>query len=957
MAVREVQDRRGRAVRGKTGLLDRESSLDAINELLDSVGSDTGQALLIVGHPGMGKTRLYESAIDEARLRGFSVLHAAGSELEQNLAYGVASQLLRALLSEASAARRAALLAGAPRQLRLEGAGEEPAAPAARDELAVAHGLFTLLATVTEKKPALICVDDLHWSDHASLNVILYLLNRLDELPVAALITRRPAAQDELSGALDQISAHARVQNQRLAPLSPESVRELVSRMRGHSADHALAEVCRDATAGNPFYLHELLLALKDEPSLTARQLEERIRSLAPDAVTRSLRVRVGRLGPHAAALARAVAILGDDVPVRHAAALSGLTIGQASAAADALASVEVLLAREPLRFVHPIVRHVIEQDIPASERASRHLEAARLLHDERAGAELAAAHLLRSRPQHDPWTVARLREAAREALSGGAPQSAARYLERALDEPPAPEHRAELLAELGHVQAVLGLPEAITHLSAAADLEQAPELRARLALLRGRALHGQGRHDEAAAAFDAGLRELDAGEAAPDQELHDELESGFLATGWLVPWLQSESIERSLEQRKRALDHPQTHGQRLLLAQAAVHAAFDGEPSETVTALAEQGWQNGLLLKAETSEGVGWNLVSVAMCLAGELERAIVVADAALKDARRRGSPMAFATGSFVRGLPQLWRGQVTDALADLELARDARRFGWRQFTRSAAAHYCMCLIETGDLERAEVVLEEDAPLTAPYDFEDAVRLYALAELRLAQGRAAEALEVAVRAGDTAEHTVRFLGFAPWRTCAARAALALDDRERATAFAVEAFERAQRTRVPHQQIRTGYVLGICEGGARGLERIREAAALGDRSAPRLETVRALIELGAALRRANERSAARQPLLQAAELARSAGALALYDRARLELAATGARPRREARSGPESLTPSERRIADLAAAGRSNREIASALFVTPKTVEYHLRNAYRKLEIRGRGDLARVLGS
>jgi len=320
---------------------------------------------------------------------------------------------------------------------------------------------------------------------------------------------------------------------------------------------------------------------------------------------------------------------------------------------------------------------------------------------------------------------------------------------------------RSAVLGELGRAEAALGLREAVDHLAIAADLEPKPEPRARLALLRGRALHAQGRHEEAAAAFDAGVRELTLSDAqAP--ELYDELQSGFLATGWLVPWLQSQSIKRSAEQRRRALAGPRTHGQRLLLAQAAVHAAFDGEPASQVSELAQRGWENGSLLDQESSEGIGWNLISTSLCLAGELEPAVGVADAALDDARQRGSPLAFATASFVRSRPQLWRGQVTDALADLELARDARRFGWRQFTRSAAAYYCLCLIETGDLDRAEAVLIEDAPLSDPYDLEDAIRLYARAELRLAQGRAEEALEVALEAGNTAEHTVKFLGFCP---------------------------------------------------------------------------------------------------------------------------------------------------------------------------------------------------
>lgn len=117
-----------------------------------------------------------------------------------------------------------------------------------------------------------------------------------------------------------------------------------------------------------------------------------------------------------------------------------------------------------------------------------------------------------------------------------------------------------------------------------------------------------------------------------------------------------------------------------------------------------------------------------------------------------------------------------------------------------------------------------------------------------------------------------------------------------------------------------------------------------------------MIELGAALRRANQRAAAREPLQRAADLAQIGGAKALYERARTELAAAGARPRRELLlEGPASLTPSERRIAELAAGQLSNREIAQKLFVTPKTVEYHLRNAYPKLGIERRGELAQAL--
>jgi DNA-binding CsgD family transcriptional regulator len=298
-----------------------------------------------------------------------------------------------------------------------------------------------------------------------------------------------------------------------------------------------------------------------------------------------------------------------------------------------------------------------------------------------------------------------------------------------------------------------------------------------------------------------------------------------------------------------------------------------------------------------------------------------------------------------------------VGRALGDLEAALDARRFGWRQFGRAAAAHYALALIQTGDLERADELLDQEAPPKATGDVEDAARLFALAELRRNQGRAQEALEVALAAGRLAERNVPFLGYCPWRGSAAESALALGDTSRALRLARDMAKRVEQTQVLHQQIRALRIMGMCLGGEEGVESLRQAAELGMASPPRLETIRALIELGSALRRSNERAAARGPLQRAADMAREGGAIALYEKARVELSASGARPRRGALlSGPESLTPSERRIAELACSGHSNREIAQTLFVTPKTVEYHLRNTYRKLGIQTRRELAEALG-
>ena len=525
MPVREAPDRRGRSLRGRAGLLERDDLLQAISAALDAVQDGNGRALLIEGHAGMGKTRLHEAALDDARGRGLRVLRAAGAELEQNVAFGVAGQLIRALLSELPPAGRRAFLAEAPERVRsLAGAREDMVDPGDAGDLTMSHGLFTMMAGAAEARATMLAIDDLHWCDVASLEFVLYVLHRLDELPVALVMTRRPAVGGESADALDRVAGHPQVRLESLSGLGHEAVDELARGALGERADPAVVEASIEVTNGNPFYVHELLVALADEQSLRGAALTRRARALAPDAVIRSLRVRVGRLGATAAALARAIAILGDDVPLRRAAALAGLPIDAATAAADALAGVEIVLAREPLRFVHPLVQHAIEQDVPLFERASRHLDAARLLHADGEDAERVAAHLLLGHAGGDPWVVEQLRAAAREARAA---QPAARYLERALQEPPTAQLRPEVLAELGAAEAALGRPAAADHLEQAAAASADPRRRAELGLQLGRALDALARHEEAAGAYDAALHELPAAPKDPDElELRDELES-----------------------------------------------------------------------------------------------------------------------------------------------------------------------------------------------------------------------------------------------------------------------------------------------------------------------------------------------------------------------------------------------------------------------------------------------
>jgi DNA-binding CsgD family transcriptional regulator len=194
------------------------------------------------------------------------------------------------------------------------------------------------------------------------------------------------------------------------------------------------------------------------------------------------------------------------------------------------------------------------------------------------------------------------------------------------------------------------------------------------------------------------------------------------------------------------------------------------------------------------------------------------------------------------------------------------------------------------------------------------------------------------------------------WRSRAATALLRAGEGDRARALSEEEVELARRWGAPRALAMALRVHGLVVGGDHGLTLLEEAAAVLESSPAKLERARALADFGAALRRTGRRVDAREPLRIAVELAQTCGATPLAEAARSELVAAGAKPRRQALSGAESLTPSELRVAAMAAEGMTNRDIAQNLFVTPKTVEVHLSSVYRKLDIGSRTQLASALG-
>ena len=937
-------------VAAQEALLEREEELLRLRGLLDGCVEGRGGLFVVDGPAGIGKTRLLQAVIGLARAEGAEVLRAVGGELERELAFGVVLQLFESRLRRASARERADLLDG---PAALAGPLVESWSSRSRGAEARAlmhcHGLFWLTCNLGARAPVVIVVDDAHWADPPSLAFLLYLAQRLEELPIALVVATRPEGSGG-AGLLAQLAAHPLAHVLQPAPLSAPAVGELVRARLPDCADE-FAQACSRATGGNPFLVHELLAALASERIRPTAAAAARVAEYAPASISRAVLIRLARLPSEAAAIARAVAVLGDDAALRHVATLAGVEHETASRLVEALGAAGILTPAEPLRFTHPLLRSALYSDVSRADRERLHAGAARLLAAERAAPERVATHLLVTRPLSDQWAVERLREAGGAAMAAGAPGSAVAYLRRAHAEPPQGPVRVQVLVELGDAETTAGEPTAPDRLTEAACLAADRRVRARILLRLGRALYLQGRLAEAAEAFDGGRAD-----ATEDAELSSELQAGWLAVARLLPSLRAEARARIAP----LLDRPRfggTRGERVLLAHAAEQLAFAGDACDRARQLALRSLAGGALLEDETSDGPTWMIAAAALGRCEDFASCDPLIEAALVDARRRGSLVGFGNASYMSAWVACRTGHLAEAVADAELAVRARRHGWQQSLPLAYVELARSLMERGDLAAADAALAEAASdrrweKTSWHGFVLAVR----GELRLHQGRPAEALENLLAAGEIALAVgAPNPAVGPWRSRAARAAAQLGDADEAARLAGEELELARRFGAPGAIGVALSAAGSTVPGAATIDPLREAVTALERSPLRLEHARALIELGAALRGAGRRAEARTPLRRGLDLAHLCGTGLLERRARQELLASGARPRRSAQTGAEALTPSEHRIARMAADGLTNREIAQALFLSPKTVEMHLGHAYGKLGIHSRGRLTAAL--
>lgn len=934
-------------------LLEREGEASEIDAMLASARAGVGRLLVIEGHAGIGKSVLVAVARERALERGMLVLAGRGTELERGFAFGLCLQLFEPRLAREDVSVREQLFSGAAAASRalFEGVAAEPTGHQDRI-FALVHGLFWLCANLAERGPLLVAVDDAHWADRASLRFLLYLCERLPDLPVALLVTTRPGEPGASRDLLERLAAQEHARVRRLAALTESAAAALVRR-RWPAAVEPFARACARVSGGNPFYLLELVHALEAEGIEADADSVEEIGRYAPDTVLRAVLVRLARFPAAASALARAVAVLGGETQLHHAAALAELEPARAARVADSLASAEILSSGEPISYVHPLLRATVYADIPAGERGLLHARAARIVARD-LPTELAASHVLLAPATGDAWAVELLREAARKALAAGGAESAVDYLRRALSEPPSPEIRAKLLVELAEAEAIAGAraEDAVQHLEQAIALMRNPRERAGAALQLGWMLQKTGRLAHAAEAFSRGLDELGGAE----DDLATLLEVGYLGAAWLDASRAREVLERraALLARRGSLGK---EAERALLANEVHLEVFAAASHERVIELAIELLDDGALIEEEGSDSLNVWVAVGCLSWSDALDEAEAAIELALADASRRGAFLNSAMGYCLRAWPRYWRGRLAEAAADAQVAIDACAGGWSMMLPVARLWLGLCLLELDDLDAADAALGAPEKEWWGGTLMHGALLAARGRLALARLQPELALSELRQAGRLIVDTFSFdnPNALPWRADAALAAAQLGDAAQARELLGEDLAVARRFGAPRAVGVSLRAAGLIEGGERGVGLLREAVTVLESSPSTLELARALIDLGATLRRSGKRAEAREPLRRGLALVEDFGAFRLERQARDELAATGARARQRALTARDSLTPSELRVAEMAAAGMSNREIAQSLFVTVKAVKWHLGNAYKKLEVTSRKHLRDAL--
>ena len=928
-------------------LLERDDELALMSAALKRARTGSGRLVVVEGAAGNGKSALVAELMAQTACDGFRVLRARGTEMESDFAFGAIRQLFEAQVLHAAPAERDALLAGAAAPagcLLVPGLpglhrDDEPG-NSTPESFLIYNAIYWLAVNLAQESPLALVVDDLHWVDRPSVGALTYLAHRLDDVPVVLLVALRPDEPATPSGPLAGVRFDSEAVVIRLGALRLRSVSQIVRATVPDAADD-LCAACFSATGGNPFYLRELLLTIADAGPGRPTPVVE---AIALPTLGERLMRRLGHIGPGAVALARAMSVIGDGGKVADAASLAGMDEATATRAVAFMRRIEVLTDANPFTFAHPLVRRSLYQTLSATERDAMHRAAADRLAGAGESVQVIAAHLALVRPAGRSATALALYEAATDAAHRGAPDTAARLLERARQEGAAQPPRAELLHALGRVELAARSPSSITHLQEALDGESDPVRRARIALDLIVILDAAGQWDASVTVIAQAFDSLQG----RDREVAIDLE-----TLWA---LQRANDPRMIggydadRDRLLKLTTGESWSCRALAVLMANIQVFRGQSLERARRLLAYGLRDWKLF-AEHDAG-SWASAQAlhALVLLDDDDRALEAIDQLRAYAERAAALVGTLTAMGYRASVSARRGNLAMAEAEMRPPLDISiQNGLTLFVATAAALLVDPILERPSLDDVADALDQaDIPSDFRATSGGAMLLEARGRWRVARGERDRGI-ADLRA---CAEVYAALGFGPplshWRSALATA-LPAAAREEALDLVGEELRRSAATGLVRAHGVSLHRAGLVSGGPRGLEQLSAAASALTGSHARLETARALVDYGAALRRGGFRADGRRYLGDGLDLACRCNADRLVLRALEEMRVCGGRPRRLTRTGIDALTPSELRTVRLVADGRSNAEVAQALFVSLKTVETHLMHAYPKLGLAGPG--------
>ncbi|MFF9125467.1 ATP-binding protein [Streptomyces sp. NPDC014889] len=919
-------------------LLERGVELAAVRQALRAAAGGRSSFMVLAGPLGIGRSALLHELPRCAGEDIVHVLRASAAPTEQGLAHGVVRQLFDSLLTTASGPDRERLLAGAGAARQV--LGDDVAPDSDASDGTVLRDLRALLATLSATAPLLVLVDDLQWADSWSLRWLARLAPRLDGLRLLLVCSLRdgdPGSRDPL--VQEVVSASARIL--RPAPLSPAATGELVRTHLGEPADEDFVHACHDLSRGRPLFLRSVL----SEAALTGCPPAAASIGLLPTIHPAQLRDRLLNClllqPPPVRDTAAAIATLAGHEDPALLGRIAGLDDVDLTTALRVLRELGLTTEEDDTRFVHPSVREAVECSLSATERQRRQEAAAGVLYDSGLPAEQVADQLMAIPTPRYAWAVPVLRSAADSARRKGRPESAARYLRRALLEAVEQDRtRAQLLVELASVELSFDPPAAESHVAQALPLLPTVRDRAAAVLRLSPSVTSPMTPSAAALLRRAADDLLDpyAGDDFGGEEALS-LEARLRYTG-----LDDYAQLADAVSRLRVLDPPvRSRGGRELLA-VLLHATTlnaDGEASEVVRqARAVLDWEPA------TTSGGGSVMQLVMFSLVGA--DALQAAESWL-NAAERGGPGddggADAVTHARRALFHIARGRLPQAREQAErivelagtIGEESRCFVYGVLGALA--------LSARDAQLGSRIVGDAADRSLPPIPAALLSLLRMAE-QAQEGDADTALETAMECGRQLEcagwrNPVLF----PWRPWAVSLSHQLGDHHLARTLAAEEYARAKEWGAPVAIGRALRLRARTDGADERVDLLREAVGTLRDSVNELELFMAVRDLGRLL---GDGAEARESLREAGELAESCGVPWLPGPVTAE-----GRPL--APAARTALTRTESRVASLVVSGLTNQEIAAELQVSARAVEKHLTNSYRKLGITGRRELAAVL--